>query len=176
MLRNKKGLTLVGLIVALVVILAIGFGIYKIFFTTKFLKIKDLEDMYIVTPRSSIESGWTITADYGGGLEGGGFGDVDDNSNEYYDSLSFKSPQQVSIIVDRDPALKGVEIDIQAGDRIELTYDGGQRLLVYLPRITREDFIFRPKDETYGSPSLYVAFNGSTYYDKKLTQLAQSAP
>ena len=62
MLRNKKGLTLVGLVVVFIVILAIGFGIYKIFFATKSLKIKDLEDMYIVTTRSPAESAWDIIA------------------------------------------------------------------------------------------------------------------
>ena len=47
MLGDKRGLTLAGLIVTVVVILAIGFGIYRIFFVTKSLKIKDLEDIPI---------------------------------------------------------------------------------------------------------------------------------
>lgn len=173
MLRNKKGFTLAGLIVALILILAIGFGIYKIFFTTKPLKIKDLEDMYIVTPRSSTESGWIILAsDCKGAIDY--FGQVSDNTNEYLDGSSAESLLRVRIVVAQDPDLKEMEVDIQAGDRVELTYDGGRRLLVYLPRITHEDLTL----QDWGSYEfeLYVASDSSTYYDAKLTQLAHSAP
>ena len=173
MLRNKSGVTLAGLIVALILVLAIGFGIYRTFFVTKPLKIKDLEDVYIVTTRSSLEEGWAISAAF---REVGYFGSAIDNSNEYRDGLSAERLLRVSLRVDQVRVLEYEEVNIQAGDRVELTYDGGRKLLVYLPRVTGEDLIFRP-DEEGGLYTfvLYVASDGSTYYDKKLNQLAQSA-
>lgn len=175
MLRNKRGFTLAGLIVALIVILAIGFGIYKIFFATKPLKIKDLEDMYIVTTRSSIEHGWVITtSDCEGTIDF--FGQVFDNSNEYQDGGSVESLLRVSIIINQGyEDLEREDVNIQPGDRVELTYDGGRRLVVYLPKITHKDLIFIPDPGLYEF-ELYVASDGSTYYDKKLTQLAQPTP
>lgn len=175
MLRDKSGVTLVGLIVALIVILAIGFGIYRIFFVTKPLKIKDLEDMYLATPRSSLERGWTINVV--SGEADNFFGQAADNSNEYMDGLPVERFQKVGLLVDQARVLEYDEVNIQAGDRVELTYDGGRKLLVYLPRITGEDLIFTPEEEegSYGF-ALYVASDGSTYYDKKLTQLAQAVP
>ncbi len=172
MLRDKRGVTLVGLIVALIVVLAIGFGIYRIFFVTKPLKIKDLEDMYLVTTRSSLESGWAITTISSQGLEVF-FGQVFDNSNEYQDGIAAESLQRVCILPGQDRDYEWVEVDIQAGDRVELTYDGGRRLLIYLPKITHKDLVL---NKGLYAIVLYVASDGSTYYDAKLTQLAQSAP
>jgi len=176
MLRDKKGLTLAGLVVVLIVILAIGFGIYKIFFATKLLKIKDLEDMYIVTTRSPSESAWEIRADdHFKSVEYPFFGLVRDNSNEYRDGHSAKRPARARLVISQDwSGLEEEKVAIQAGDRVELTYDGGRRLLVYLPRITHEDLTLL-FDAVY-ELTLYVAPDGSTYYDERLTRLAQSAP
>ena len=177
MLKDKKGLTLVGLVVVLIVILAIGFGIYKIFFATKSLKIKDLEDMYIVTTRSPAEAAWDIVAcDHFEIDENNYFGLVVDNSNEYRDGHSAERPTIVRLVISQDwSGLEEEKVAIQAGDRVELTYDGGQRLLVYLPRVTHDEDLTLQFDAVYEF-TLYVAPDGSTYYDKKLTQLAQSAP
>ncbi|HEA47193.1 MAG TPA: hypothetical protein ENH97_02140 [bacterium] len=176
MLRDKRGVTLAGLIVVLIVILAIGFGIYRLLFTTKSLKIKHLEDMYIVTTRSSVERGWAIAADYRGAREKEFvFGQVIDNSTVYTDVGSAESLQRVRIVVNQAPDVaEGEKVNIQAGDRVELTYDGGRKLLVYLPRLTQEDLTLQ--DWGLYEFELYVAADGSTYYDEKLTQLAQSAP
>lgn len=174
MLRNKRGLTLAGLIVVLIVVLAIGFGIYKILFVTKPLKITDLEDMYIVTPRSSLEPGWAINAI--AGESGDAFGLVFDSTNEYEDGNSFRNPLRVFISIEQDRSFKWEEVNIPAGDRVELTYNGGRRLLVYLPRITHEDLISQEQGPEVYEFVLYVASNGSTYYDKKLTQLAHPTP
>lgn len=173
MLRDKRGLTLAGLIVALIVILAIGFGIYRIFLVTKPLKIKDLEDIYIVTTRSSLESGWAINVGCERAIDF--FGHVLDNRNEYEDRTSVDSALRVCIIVDQDRDVEWEDIDIRAGDRVELTYDGGRRLLIYLPEITQKD-LTSPEVEKLPHFELYVASDGSTYYDKRLTRLAQSAP
>lgn len=176
MLKDKKGLTLAGLVVVLIVILAIGFGIYKIFFTTKPLKIKDLEDMYILTTRSPAEAVWDIVAyDHFEIDENNYFGLVTDNSNEYRDGKPAERPARVRLVISQDwSGLEEEKVNIQAGDGVELTYDGGRRLLVYLPRITHEDLTLQ-FDAVY-ELILYVALDGSTYYDKKLTRLAQSAP
>ena len=50
----------------------------------------------------------------------------------------------------------------QTGDSLLVTYDGGLQKRVYLPRLT-------------GYTKLYVAEDGSTFYDENLSSLAQAA-
>ena len=59
----------------------------------------------------------------------------------------------------------GINSDIKAGEIIEIVYDGGQTINVYLPEL---------QGPVKGS--VYVATDGSTYWDPALTNLAQSAP
>ena len=56
--------------------------------------------------------------------------------------------------------------DILAGDYVNITFDGGQTKDIYLPALSGT-----------GNPlaKLYIANDGSTYYDQALTQLARSS-
>ena len=58
-----------------------------------------------------------------------------------------------------------INANIKAGERIEIVYDGGQTINVYLPEF---------QGPVLGS--VYVATGGSTYWDPALTNLAQAAP
>ena len=177
MLRGKRGISVVGVIILLIIILAVGYGIYKAAFAPKYLKIKDMEDMYIPNTRSSIEGGWAITAvDCAGSIDY--CGQVFDNSNEYEDGTPARRSVNVCLIINQDQVIsQQEEVNIPAGDWVELTHDGGRKSLAYLPQITREGLTLDkgPNWATY-SITLYVAPDGSTYYDEKLTQLAQAAP
>ncbi len=53
-----------------------------------------------------------------------------------------------------------LDVIINEGDTITLTYNDGQILTIYLPQIEEYEF------------TLYLASDGSTYYDKQRTQLA----
>ena len=161
------------LIVVLVVILGLGFGVYKIFVVpAEPLKIKDLEDAHITITRSAEEHGWVyVFRDYTSSVffneEGNGHFD---NQNIFHDGNSSKTALALMIEAYGDACA----ITVQAGDTLEITYDGGRRLLVYLPRITQENLTLQ-KWGGYGFV-LYVASDGSTYYDERLIQLAQSVP
>jgi hypothetical protein len=172
MLKNKKGFSVVGLLVVLIVLLAVGLGIYRMSSGSKALKMKDLEDMYLPITRSPIEYGWAISpTDYRQTIDF--FGQLFDNSNDYLDNPAAKKALKVCLMIDQDRSEDYAEIDIQAGDRVELTYDGGRTVSVYLPRITPDDLTLTEVG-LYGI-RLYVAADGSTYYDEKFTQLAQAA-
>ncbi len=54
-------------------------------------------------------------------------------------------------------------IAVQAGDYVTVTYDGAKRRRVYFPAI---------HGDTVG---LYIAHDGSTYWDRGLCNLAQAA-
>jgi len=59
-------------------------------------------------------------------------------------------------------------IDFYPGDYITLVYDGGQMKNIYIPE-------YHGELEYPGMPCLYVGFDGSTYYDPELTELAASS-
>lgn len=148
-------------IVVLIIILGVGLGVYKIFFAPRPLKIKDLENMHITTTRSSQEMGWTLTLLYDF-VKWSEFGSVQDNSNYYEDTGNvsrWRRPVCIMVYEEKEP------IALQAGDKLKITYDGGQSLTIYLPGQIMDE-------ETH----LYIATDGSTYYNKRLTQLAQAAP
>lgn len=152
-MRKKTRNSLI-IIVVLVVILGVGFGIYRIFFAPKPLKIKDLENMRITTPRSSEDYGWHF--------EIPDCGSIEDDVNEFADE---EEPLNKSVNVRLAIECNNpTGIGIQAGDTLEITYNGGKRLTIYLPAVT-EDIHW-----------LYVATDGSTYYNEALTQPAQLAP
>ncbi len=149
------------IVVVLVVILGLGFGIWKIFFAPKPLKIKDLENMHITKTIGSGEV-WNFYV-FGNGttLEWASLlGDIYDNQNIFDNGDA--SEDWVPVVLYTEPC---GEMPIPAGYTIEITYDSGKALTIYLPEMSYENDI-----------NLYVATDGSTYYNRWLTKLAQSAP
>lgn len=55
-------------------------------------------------------------------------------------------------------------VAVASGETIQITYDGGQTVTVYLPQFSTSDISF------------YIASDGATYSDQALTQLLQAAP
>ena len=158
---KKKARKSLILIVVLIIILGLGFGFYRIFFVPRPLKMRKLEGMYIIRPRSNHEWGWGL---YVIDIESDtAFGSVYDNGNTYQKGNSYARLRDALLQIGSEDE----EINIPAGDRLEITYDGGQRLLIYLPRITGLGI--------QEGINLYVATDGSTYYDEGLTKLAQKA-
>ncbi len=137
----------------LIIILGVGFGVWKIFFAPKPLKERD---MRITIPRASKPNGWTIY-----GIDIGSntiFGWVSDNESIFHDKQVPLSSRGIRL------AFVGVSepMAVQAGDTLEIRLDGGQTLTIHLPALTEDVW-------------LYIAPDGSTYYDEGLTKLAQGA-
>lgn len=167
-MRRKARNSLI-VIVVLVVILGVGFGIWKIFFAPKPLKIKDLEKA-TTTIRTANNNGWpeydptwnimfyetTFQYDHLGYIA------LDNNQQGYVDVGTVYEPLG-SMVMEFISNFLAIPLSIDEGNRVGLTYDGGQELIVYLPAI---------RERT----SLYVATDGSTYYNRRLTKLAQKAP
>ena len=84
----------------------------------------------------------------------------------YYDGATLATPTHMQFDIGRGPASQcnNPAVDISAGEYITVTFDGGQTLDVYLPAFNGVDL------------SLYIARDGSTYYDVALTNMAQVSP
>lgn len=169
-MRKSRRNKLIGIVV-LVIILGVSFGICQLFFVppvpVRSLEIKDLEKAHITTTRCFIERGWVyVFRDYSGRVffneEGNG---QYDNQNIFHNGVNIENALALCIEIYPDGTNQTV---IRAGDTIEIAYDGNQELVVYLPEIniTQSDA---------GQIYLYIASDGSTYYDKELTRLAQKS-
>ena len=140
------------------------------------LMVQDMENMQILTPSAPEGGGWAVSPWGIGCWEMGGdlFAQVIESppgDPVYYDGWTSDEPLPLVINIDIDPDLSPAElVNVPAGYCVELTFDGGQKKKVYLPHITGDDLI-----DGWISPDLYVAKDGSTYWDEALTQLAQSA-
>ncbi|MFH1642723.1 MAG: MopE-related protein, partial [Nanoarchaeota archaeon] len=66
-----------------------------------------------------------------------------------------------------------IKLATNAGEYVTLTYDSGTTLDVYLPFRQSVPLAVTTCQQAL---TLYIASDGSTYYDKELTNLAQSAP
>lgn len=155
--------------VVLIVVLGLGFGVYRIFFAPRPLKIKDLEKA-TTTIRTANNNGWpeydptwnimfyeaTFQYDHLGYIA------LDNNQEGYVDVGTVYEPPG-SIAMEFISNFLAIPLSIDEGNSVTLTYDGGQELSVYLPVIR-------------GRTSLYIASDGSTYYNRRLTKLAQKAP
>jgi hypothetical protein len=75
--------------------------------------------------------------------------------------LTESAPVKVNIDVGSDSTCGNPSISIAAGHSITVTHDGGQTRAIYFPTFEGTRL------------TLYVASDGSTYYDAALTQLAQ---
>lgn len=97
---------------------------------------------------------------------GENFGYVQSTENAYHDGLESDSPLavRVRLAAGSNSICVKADITIPAGASIYIAYDDGQELNVFFPSFTGSTF------------TLYVASDGSTYYDAALTSLAQAAP
>ena len=87
------------IIVVLVVILGLGFGVYRIFFIPRPLKMRKLESMYIVHPRSNHKSGWglhIVDREYDDPL-----GSVYDNGNVYQKGLHYAQSRDIFLRISK---------------------------------------------------------------------------
>jgi hypothetical protein len=121
-------------------------------------EITDMDNAVIDTPRSMFFDGWVFQFKDSSGVVS--YGEIYDCENNFSDGDVSGSPEPLRIDV-----VSWMESpNIQAGDTLTLTSDGTpSSLTVYLPALSGDD-------------SLWVADDGSTYYDDALTSLAYEAP
>lgn len=122
------------------------------------LVIKDLESMYIATTRSSDNEGYIIIVED----DLISYGSIADNLNVFNDENTSKNPLPIELYI--TPSGEDY-VNLPADYSVELTYDSGQEITVCCPKVINADDI-----------DLYIASDGSTYYDKWLTKLAQKVP
>lgn len=82
----------------------------------------------------------------------------------FSDSATDTEPIQVRLIALSEEG--EIILNIAAGSRVNVTFDGGKQVTIFLPAMT-----VKPVTEI----SLFPATDGSTYFDEALTQLAQAA-
>lgn len=135
------------------------------------LMMQDLENA-TTTVRTANNNGYpTEDATWSIGIKGGpmmtehNFGVIHlDNNQEFFQDVYSTDP---AVFVKFEMSAIIIPMSIPAGNIVVLTYDGSQKLVVYLPEMT----------VAVGYPLLlYVASDGSTYYDEGLIQLAQGLP
>jgi len=120
--------------------------------------ISDLDNAVITTVHSGFLDGWIYEIKNSAGTTT--YGDVYDSENIYSDGGITGGAEAVRLDI------TGVMdvVSIQAGDTIVLTGDGTPTdITVYLPTLAGDDI-------------LWVADDGSTYYDSGLSSLAYEAP
>jgi hypothetical protein len=94
------------------------------------------------------------------------FGSLQSAEDTYTDGVKLTTPAAVHFVVDGGAASQcgNPAITFNADDYVTLTFDGGKKVSAYLPM-------------TMGtSLSLYVATDGSTFYDAALTMPARLRP
>ena len=125
------------------------------------LMISELEDLWIAHAWSSDTHGWefrvTKSVEPAGSF---GYGYIYDNENAYFFEYTWPN-QATAIKISSDNEV----YNIQTGDWVAFTYDGGQAVNVYPPAITGSDTVY-----------YYIGSDGATYLDSTLTQLAKAVP
>ena len=94
------------------------------------------------------------------------FGSIQSGEDSYNDGAVTANPQAVKVYIDTGAASQcgNPAITFTADEYLQLTFDGGKKVPVYLPAFTG------------ASLTLYVATDGSTYTDAALTQPARLRP
>jgi len=118
--------------------------------------VEDITNSWIGILRSSHSNGWTFR--FAPDPGGANYGTISDNENIYHDAASY-SPARILTV---DIVKNAQDIDIHMRDTVIIVYDIAQQLTIYLP-------------ETNSNVTLWVAEDGSTYYDDLYTKLACSA-
>jgi hypothetical protein len=119
-----------------------------------------VDDMYIPVTRSSWTHGFYYIVGCADNVAGKRMGEICDNENALVRGGTYPvQPVAVYVGADED------EIRIQAGDSLYVADEYGTPRDIYFPAIGGTE------DKT-----LYVASDGSTYWDRNLCNLAQAAP
>ncbi len=94
------------------------------------------------------------------------FGNLQSAEDTYYDGAESTVPAAVTLRIDGGAASQcnNPPITFTTDDALTLTFDGGKKVPVYLPAFMGT------------SLSLYIATDGSTFYDAALTQPARLRP
>ena len=122
--------------------------------------ISDLEALDISDLRASSTTGWRWEVVRAEATQSDPYGFIYDNANTYNDQTEHPlQPVAVRFSSQSEP------INVQDGDFLILTYDGGSILYVYPPGVSGEV-------DTY----YYIDRYGSTYCDRWLCQLAKGIP
>ncbi|MDD5557447.1 MAG: hypothetical protein PHN82_09380 [bacterium] len=127
---------------------------------TEPLRLADVENMVIPVTRSEHQEGFYYVLACAEDVEGRQYGFIHDNLNDFADGDDWPlQPVAVYVGADND------DIRVEEGDVIEVTYDSGSFMRIYFPGLVgEEDKIF------------YVGADGSTYWDRKLCNVAYAAP
>jgi len=153
------------------------------------LAIMDLEDFECATSAPGLDVGFRCRAfiisgssQYGnhytfeslGYVQSSEYDDQTKESIKFYDGEELNSPEPIKLHFGRgaNSLCTDVPVEIAAGEFIEIAYDGGQHLSVYLPEIIISQESGSPPNELF----LWIASDGSTYFDEDLTQVAQLSP
>lgn len=84
-----------------------------------------------------------------------------------FDDAGTPLPEPIQVVLIALSEEGEIILNIKAGDRVNVTFDGGQQVTLFLPALT-----VKPVTDF----NLFPATDGSTYFDVALTQLAQAAP
>jgi hypothetical protein len=124
------------------------------FVGSEFFRLTDVENIRIVHPRGAHPYALLYELrDAAGSITS--WGHIFDAENRFYDKQSGGGE-----VLLRSFTQAGYST--QSGDNLLVTYDGGREKHIYLPAFT-------------GYTELYVASDGSTYFDRWLCQTAQAA-
>ena len=121
------------------------------------LLITNLTSLHITTTRSIYSLGWDFL--FFNPSPHIIFGSIEDNSNLFTVRLTSPTPVFLQINIEESEQ----SIDIHANDTILLTFNTDTNLYIFFPAVNE-------------NMQLYVADDGSTYYDAGMTNLAQAAP
>jgi len=124
------------------------------------LVLQHIENLHITTTRGTTSTAWWFYfLSYPGSVS---ICSISDNFNHqwnYTNPLPAPSFFRIDLYPGHTP------ISVEDGDTLELTFDGSQFLLLWLPEVKQPSGIY-----------LYFADDGSSYYDPALTLLAKGAP
>jgi len=123
------------------------------------LLITQLNNLSIQYLRAAASIGWAFTLS--GYPTSNYWGRIYDRENIFYSGYPYLPPNRIDILC----ISHSQPFDVYAGDWLNAVYDITQNIKIYLPRITGT-----------ASLHLYVADDGSTYYDPGMMSLAQAAP
>lgn len=119
-------------------------------------EVDDITNAWIGNLRSTNFNGWNIY--FEPDPPGANYGNIWDNQNTYSDGADYTPARKLKVGVARISQ----DIGIQFRDTVTIEYPTAQQLTIFFPVIT-------------SNIELYVAQDGSTYFDSALKKLASSS-